>query len=185
MKKRHRFFSLLIIISMFYLYSFQFTKIAIASGTGDWPPPAAAQWIVDVETIVENEIFTLNDSVEVQATGLLILKNCTITMNSTTAHGEVYIDVLTGGNLTILDCTFNAANKYTWYIDAEEGTFVRIEDSEFIGARDPAYTITLINLDGANSIFRNNIVHNNTRGGIHMGSHANNSIIADNYCYNI
>ena len=185
MKFNQKLFSFILILSLGILFSYMFIQSTNASGTGDWPPPTATQWVVDVETVVENEIFTLNASVEVQATGLLILKNCNITMNSSSSHGEVHIDVLTGGNLTILDCTFNAADKYTWYIDTEEETFVRIEDSEFIGARDPSYTKPLIDLDGANSIFRNNIVHNNTRGGIHMGTNANNSVVSDNYCYNI
>jgi len=174
MKKGYNLTSLILILSITFMLSYQFIQMSIASGTGDWPPPVATQWIVDVETVVENEVFTLNDSVEIQASGLLILKNCIITMNSSSSHGEVHIDVLTGGNLTIIGCTFNAAGKYTWYIDADEGTFVRIEDSEFIGVRDPSYTTVLIDLHGANS-----------RGGIHMGPNANNSIVADNYCYNI
>ena len=179
----------IILAAIFVIWLIPFTmnnhyQTITASGTGDWPPPASGQWTITQETVVENEEFTLNGSVEVQSGGKLILKNCDITMNST-SHGEVFIDVLSGGNITILSSNFNAADKYAWYLETADGSTCRIEDSTFIGVKEASYDNELLQIDSQNSVFRRNTIHNASKAGVRFGSNALYSLIEDNYVYDI
>jgi len=94
------------------------------------PPPSSGDWNISDITVVEYEDLIINGSIFIEYGGVLVLKNSTIRMNLA-YDGEHWIDVQSGGNLTVIRSKITAydiSNNY--FIRAYRGAKLRIEDSE-------------------------------------------------------
>jgi parallel beta-helix repeat protein len=70
-------------------------KVTSAQRRGDW-------W-VDTTEEYWNTTFLMDGNVTINATGNLILNNCTIMFNATSANGQYYMNVTWGGELHLYD----------------------------------------------------------------------------------
>ena len=92
-------------------------------------PPSSGDWNISDTTIVEDEVLVINGSIFVESSGALILKNSTIYMNLA-SNGQYWIEVLSGGNMTIINSTITAYNKYyKYYIKVDYGAKFYLEKS--------------------------------------------------------
>ena len=121
--------------------------------TGDLPPQSG-DWVINQLTVVADETLIINGSIIVESGGVLILNNTTIYMNLT-SPGEHYIQVKSGGNLTILNSLITAYNtKNRYYFYAESGSLLRIENStiKYSGVGSGMYSGLWIATDNARII---------------------------------
>jgi len=89
---------------------------AMATGTGNWPPPASGTWYINTETRVANETIVLNGDLIVNSTA--IFENTTIVFASTSST-HYRLDVTEYGSLSMVNCTITAQNpSYAFYIRA-------------------------------------------------------------------
>ncbi len=137
--------------------SFNTEIMAKASGTGNFPPPASGTWDIYNDTIVQDEIITINGTVEVHPGATLELINCTIVMNASTTNSTYFL-VDNGANLTI-DSTIISSNNYNWYIAALKGSSLLIQNSALTGIDEPnVQTMSTIIIYSDNAKIINNTI---------------------------
>ena len=85
-------------------------------------PPNSGDWNISDATTIENENLIINGSIFIKSGGALILKNSIIKMKLS-FDGEYWIEVLNGGNLTMIDSTITAYNHNNhYYIKVDSGS---------------------------------------------------------------
>jgi len=127
-------------------------------------PPSSGDWNISDITVVEYEDLIINGSIFIENGGALILRNSTIRMNLV-YDGEHWIEVFTGGNLTIINSTvtaYNTTNNY--YIKVDSGAKFYMDGGEISYAGydyggSGEKTGLWINTD--NVIVKNSKIHDN------------------------
>ena len=96
-------------------------------------------WEIRTLTIIENQTLVVNRNIFIYNGGALILRNSMIKMNLTYL-GEYWIEVFSGGNLTLIGSTITALNRSNrYYIRVHNGSAIHIEDSEISYAGYKSY----------------------------------------------
>ncbi|MHA2261454.1 MAG: right-handed parallel beta-helix repeat-containing protein [Candidatus Thorarchaeota archaeon] len=161
-------------------------------------PPATGNWIIDNETTLVGQTLEINGQVVIVSGGHLTLQSCVVTMNSQIdwyPHEQVCrFAVFSGGYLTLLDTDISSGTDYRWYITADGGAGVDIQDCTLEGnfpKPDPLYHDAGIISCGLwpsyepleYAIIKNNVIRNYEGGGI--GVHADKAEVIDNVISNI
>ena len=107
----------------------------LTGGGEDYPYSGNGQWIIDSDTYAENEEIVLNGDLIIENGGNLTLRNVTLLMNCT-SDGELRIEVNSGGNLVIeMSSRISSVDPiYSWYLKANSGSNIRIQDSTITDA---------------------------------------------------
>lgn len=135
-----------------------------ATITGD-SYPASGNWIIDDDTVVENEIIVWNYSILIQGDADVTFKNTTIFFNSTDEAGRrCRLQSTTNGTVTINNCTITALNHddldyYPYTIDIGSNTsFFTLNNSivEYCGVSWDANFLVKSKAAIVGSSFRNN-----------------------------
>ncbi|MGQ4891491.1 MAG: right-handed parallel beta-helix repeat-containing protein [Candidatus Njordarchaeia archaeon] len=127
-------------------------------------PPNSGDWNISDTTIIENEDLIINGSIFVKNGGVLILRNSTIRMNLNT-DGEYWIEVMNGGNLTLINSSITAYNPdNNYYIKVDSGAkFFMLESKiSFAGYTSDnhgEYSGLWINTDNV-TIYNSDIIKN-------------------------
>ncbi|MCD6484731.1 MAG: right-handed parallel beta-helix repeat-containing protein [Candidatus Odinarchaeota archaeon] len=104
-------------------------NIEIGSITGT-SPPSSGDWNISDITVVENETLIINGSIFIENGGVLVLRSSTLYMNLN-SDGEYWIEVLNGGNMTMVDSTITAYNPdNNYYIKIYSGSKFCMDRSE-------------------------------------------------------
>jgi len=123
-------------------------------------PPSQGKWVINETVIIENKSLIINGSIVVRENGSLILRNSELYMNLS-YNGEFRIDVLDGGNLTLINSKITAYNpQYNYYIRVFGGAKLRVESSEisFAGYKLGDRAGVLIRTE--NVLIRDSIIRN-------------------------
>ena len=95
-------------------------------------PPAAGDWIVTDNTVVENQTITLSGNLVVAAGASLTLQTITLEMDGT-YDGEFGIDVAPGGTLKVYDSTIKRTAAGAGYWFSANGSVFEIKRSQMSG----------------------------------------------------
>ena len=109
-------------------------------------------------TVIENTTVTIAENITISDGGVLIIKNSTVLFKSD--GGIVYVKVLSGGNLTIIDSVLKPNDIFNYYcIIAEKGSYIKISSSKIVAAggglfvSNPSLSIFTENVTIENSLF--------------------------------
>lgn len=101
--------------------------MTIAVGSGSWPPPGSGDWLINQETIVEDETVILN--------GNLIVNDTLILVRSTLIFKSNYIvNVTKLGCLKLINSTIKGENSsIRWSMQVHNGGRIIFDNSRLIG----------------------------------------------------
>lgn len=152
---------------------------ATAEGTGDWPPDAGLDWIVDEETYGYNASIRLIDPIVVRNSTTLTLENVTFTFASQELD-EIGIKVVGDSRLVMMNVTFEADGPGGYYMELGENVGGYFENVTISGvaSADPAKDGAVINGDGFT--ISNSTFHDSNYGIITSGE----LVLANNTFYN-
>ena len=199
--------TIILIISMLIAPSVAKSYFQTRSIVGSQPPPSG-DWLITGLTIVDSETLIINGSIIVENGGVLVIKNSTIYMNLA-RDGEYWIEVRTGGNLTVINSTIAPYDTSRFFIRVFPGALFRLDGAEiwYVGvAGDPQsqglwiatdnvlinnskiyYAYVAIYLDGAKDVLIQNTATWECKYGVKMVNadsinvETNNQIQASEY----
>ncbi|MEX0568507.1 MAG: right-handed parallel beta-helix repeat-containing protein, partial [Candidatus Njordarchaeota archaeon] len=155
-----------------------FEKSALNSLTiRGYRQPVSGDWTITTIVVVENSEYIINGSIIIESGGALILKNSTLFMNLN-YDGEYFIDVLSGGNLTLYNSTITAYNiENNYYVRIFDGAVFSAFNSEisYAGYYAGAYYYDKFGLwiNTTNTFIKNTTLKRNYYGLIlHEGGNA-------------
>ncbi|MGQ4915712.1 MAG: right-handed parallel beta-helix repeat-containing protein [Candidatus Asgardarchaeia archaeon] len=149
-------------------------------------PTNSELWNITNITIIKNQRLVVNESILVNENGSLILYNSTIMLFSNNSD-ELWINVLPGGNLTIINSTitsYNMTNNY--YIIIQNNASFYMENSEisyagisWSGEKEKSG----LWINTSNAVIERNRFRNNLCGVYIANSH-NNVIVGNTFSAN-
>ena len=144
-------YALLIFLLLLSLVSTQGNKaLGLRTITGGSPPPSG-DWVITSLVVIDSETLIINGSIIVDAGGTLVIKNSTIYMNLA-QDGQYWIEVRSGGNLTVINSTLAPYDTHRFFIRAYSGALFRLDGAEiwYVGiSGDPTQQGIWIEADGA------------------------------------
>lgn len=96
------FVALLLLTSIFFMAAGIFSINGRAEGQGDYPPPDQGDWVITSDTLVQNEIITIQGNITIEEGGRLTLDNVALRINASN-YGYAWINVKRGGELNIIN----------------------------------------------------------------------------------
>ncbi|MHA1820364.1 MAG: right-handed parallel beta-helix repeat-containing protein [Promethearchaeota archaeon] len=106
-KKERRALIFLLLILIDIIYIFNWGGLVNATITGD-SPPGSGDWIIENNTVVQDETLILNASIIIRNSANVTFQNTTLLFNSSTFK-EIRIN--TTGNVKFINCTLRAYNR--------------------------------------------------------------------------
>lgn len=134
---------------------------AQAGGTGDWPPPATGNWVVNSPTTVDNETITVNGTLYVSGTTTMLLDNVTLRVNSNSAN-TYGIYIYAPSTLLVYNSVLTTLNTNYRFYFYNYGT-LQVEGSDV----SHLSTYGIYSRTG-NLVLRNNEIHDGSYSGVYV-----------------
>ncbi|UCG70049.1 MAG: right-handed parallel beta-helix repeat-containing protein [Thermoplasmata archaeon] len=96
------FIILLMLASISFPNLMNFSQKVHGEGSGDFPPPSNGDWVITVDTTVQNENLTVEGNITIEEGAKLTLDNVILLINASN-YGEAKISVKNGGELKIIN----------------------------------------------------------------------------------
>lgn len=134
---------------------------ADAGGTGNWPPPATGNWVVNSATAVDNETVTVNGTLYVSGATTLLLDNVTLRINSDSSN-TYGIYIYSPSTLHVKNSVLSTLNTNYRFYFYNYGT-LQVEGSDV----SHLSTYGIYSRTG-NLVLRNNEIHDGSYSGIYV-----------------